>query len=85
MERVAGMRLHRQRHIVERRHVGKQGRDLERAGKTKRATRIGGQRRDVLAAKMNAAGIGRDLAAKLSDQRGLTGAVRADDGVQLAG
>ena len=32
----------------------------------------------------DAAGVGRDLAGKLADQRGLAGAVRADDGVQAA-
>ena len=42
------------------------------------------QRGDVAAVEMDAAGVGRDLAGELADQRGLAGAVRADDGVQLA-
>ena len=37
-----------------------------------------------LAVEMDAAGVRRDLAGELADQRGLAGAVRPDDGVQLA-
>ena len=36
------------------------------------------------AGEADAAGVGRDLAGQLADQRGLAGAVRTDDGVQLA-
>ena len=48
------------------------------------AAPIDRQRGDVVAGEADAAGIGRDLAGELADQRGLAGAVRADDGVQLA-
>ena len=36
------------------------------------------------AGEVDTPGVGRDLAGQLADQRGLAGAVRADDGVQLA-
>ena len=48
------------------------------------AAAIGRQRGDVAAVETDAAGVGRDLAGELADQRGLAGAVRPDDGVQLA-
>ncbi len=40
---------------------------------------------DVVAVEADAAGIRCQLAAELGDQRGLAGAVRPDDRVQLAG
>src|SRR6478736_6310786 len=83
-ERMAGMRLHRQRDIIERGEMRKQRRDLERARKSHQAAAVHRQRGDVAAAEMDAAGIRRDLAGELADQRGLAGAVRPDDGVQLA-
>ena len=85
MERVPGMRLHRQRHIVEHAEIEKQRRDLERAREAEPAAPVHRQRGDVAAGKTDAAGIGRQLAAELGDQRGLAGAVRPDDRVQLAG
>src|SRR5450759_3160593 len=85
IKRMAGMRLHRQRHIVEHAKIEKQGRDLKRARQPQRATAINRQRGDVVAGEMDAAGIGRHLAAELADQRGLAGAVRPDHRVQLAG
>ena len=83
-EGMPGMRLHGERHVVERGEIGKQRGDLERAGEPEPAAAIGRQRGDVAAAEANAAGVGRELADELADQRGLAGAVRPDDGVQLA-
>src|ERR1039458_9881965 len=85
IKRMAGMRLHRQRHIVEHAEIEKQGRDLERARQPQRATAIHRQRGDVVTGETNAAGVGRYLAAELADQCGLAGAVRPDHRVQLAG
>src|ERR1035437_4293963 len=84
MKRMAGMRLHRQRHIVEHAEIEEQGRDLERARQPQRAAAIHRKLGDVVAGKMDAAGIGRQLSAELGDQRGLAGAVRPDHRVQLA-
>ena len=42
------------------------------------------QRGNVPPVEMDAAGVRHDLAGELADQRGLAGAVRPDDGVQLA-
>ena len=79
------MRLHRQRDVVERGEIEEQRGDLERAGEPAQAALPRRQRRDVLAGEPDAAGLRGKLAGQLPDQRGLAGAVRADDGVQLAG
>src|SRR5581483_7227182 len=84
VEGVAGMRLHRQRHVVERGKVEEQRSELERAGKPAPAALMHRQARDVGALEYGAAGIGTELARELADQRGLAGAVGADDGKQLA-
>ena len=83
-ERVAGMRLHRERDIVERGEIGKQRGDLERARQPEPAPAIGGKRGDVAAVEADAAAFGCNLAGQQPDQRGLAGAVRADDGVEFA-
>src|SRR4029077_5254765 len=83
-ERMPGVRLDRERDIVERGEIGKQRRDLKRARQPKRAAAIDRKRRDISAVEMDAARVGRKLAGKLADQRGLARAVRPDDGVQLA-
>src|ERR1035437_11123476 len=85
MKRMAGMRLHRQRDIIEHAEIEEQGRDLERARQPQRAAAVHRKLGDVVAGKMDAAGIGRQLSAELGDQRGLAGAVRPDHRVQLAG
>ena len=85
VERVAGVRLHGERDIVERGEIGKQRGDLERAREPELAAPVDRQRGDVVAGEADAAGIGRDLAGELADQRGLAGAVRPDDRMQLAG
>ena len=84
-ERMTGMRLHRERDIVERSEIEEQRGDLERARQPELAAPVNRQRRDVAAVEADTAGFGRDLAGQLADQRGLAGAVRADDGVQFAG
>ena len=84
MERVPGMRLHGERDIVEHREIEEQRGDLERAREAEMAAAPRRHARDVGVAEMNAAGIGDQRAAELGDERGLAGAVRADDGVQLA-
>ena len=78
-ERVAGMRLHGERDVLERGEIRKQRRDLERARQAELAAALHRQRGDVVAAELDAPGVGRDLAGELADQRGLAGAVRADD------
>src|SRR4030088_2956993 len=83
-KRVPVMRLRRQREIVGCGEVGQQRGDLERARQPERAAPPGRQSRDVLTGKMNGAGIRQQLPGELADQRGLAGAVRADDRVQLA-
>ena len=83
-ERVAGVRLHRQRDIVEHAQIEKQRGDLKRARKPERAARVHRQRRNIVAAEINAAGVGRELAAQLRDQCRFAGAVRTDHGMQFA-
>ena len=78
------MRLRRQRDIVERGEVGQQRRDLERARQPQRAAPVAWHPRDVLTGKSNGAGIRQQLPGELADQRGLAGAVGADDRVQLS-
>ena len=68
----------------QRGEVRKQRRDLERAREPEQAAVIDRQRGDVLSVEHDAAGVRDDLAGELADQRGLAGAVRADDGLQLA-
>ncbi len=81
---MTGMRLHRQRHIVERGEIEKQRGDLERTREPERAAPMHRQRGDVATVKADRARVWCNLAGELSDQRGLAGAVRADDGMQLA-
>ncbi len=83
-ERVAGMRLHGERHIVERGEIGKQRGDLERAREPEPAAALDAEMRDVGSVEADAAILRRNLAGQESDQRGLAGAVRADHGVKFA-
>jgi hypothetical protein len=85
VKRVAGMRLDRERDVIERGKIREQRGDLKRARQPQRAAPIGRQPGDVLAVEDNAAAIRYDLAGQLADQRGLAGAVRTDDGVQFSG
>ena len=84
-ERVAGVRLHGQRDIVERGEIAEQRGDLERARQPQQAAAMDRPRGDVGAVEEDAAGVRRDFAGELADQRGLAGAVRTDDRVQLPG
>src|SRR3974390_872323 len=81
---MPGVRLHRQGNIVEHAEIEKQRGDLERARKAECAALISRQGGDVGTGKANAAGVRRQFAANLGDQRGLTGAVRTNHGMQLA-
>ena len=54
-ERMTGMRLHRQRHVVERGEIEKQRRDLERAREPERAAPMHRQRGDVATFKADRA------------------------------
>src|SRR5262245_57139485 len=81
---MAGVGLYGERHVVQCGEIKKQRRDLERARKPKGGRPINGQGGNIAPGKGDRAGIGRELARKLSDQRGLAGSVRTDDGVQLA-
>ena len=79
------MRLRRERDIVGGGEIRQQRGDLERARQPEPAAPIGRQPGDVAAGEMNGAGIRHQLPGQLADQRGLAGAVGADDGVQFAG
>ena len=78
------MRLRGQRDIVGRGEIRQQRGDLERARQPQRAAAIGRQLGDVAAGEPDAAGMRHQMPGQLADQRGLAGAVRADDGVQFA-
>ena len=81
---VTGMGLHGERHVVEDREIEEQRGDLERAGEAELAAAKNRQTRDIAAREADASRVGRDLAGELANQRGLAGAVRSDDRVQLA-
>ncbi|MGY4318020.1 hypothetical protein ACVWW1_007347 [Bradyrhizobium sp. JR3.5] len=83
-ERVAVMRLRRERDVVDRGKILQQRGDLERARQPEPAALVGRQARDVAAGKPDGSGIRHHLPGELADQRGLPGAVGADDGVQFA-
>ncbi|MGY4600191.1 hypothetical protein ACVWXL_007937 [Bradyrhizobium sp. GM22.5] len=83
-ERGAGMRLRRERDIVGGGEIEQQRGDLERTCQAQRAAAIGRQIGDVAPRQRDAAGMRLQMPCELADQRGLAGAVRADDGVQLA-
>ena len=84
VERMSGVRLYGERDIVERGEIEEQRGDLERAREPAQAALPGGQRRDVLSGEADAAGLRGKLTGQLPDQRGLAGAVRPDDRVQLS-
>ena len=84
-EARSGARLNRQRHVLEGREARQDRGDLERAGEAAPTRCVHRQMRDVLAVEQDLSGIGGQHAGDLVDQRRLAGAVRADDGVQLAG
>ena len=83
-EGMAGMRLHGQRHVVERGELAQHRGDLERAARPSRTRACVGRRVMSRPAKWMRAGVGREVAGELADQRGLAGAVGADQGVDLA-
>ncbi len=83
-EGVPVMRLRCERDIVGGGEIRQQRGDLEGTREPERTTAIGRHVRDVAAAEKDAAGVRREMTGELADQRGLAGAVRADDRVQLA-
>src|SRR5712692_4912952 len=78
---VAGMRLNRERHIVEHGEIGEQRGDLERTREAELAATPGRQVGYVEVFEVNTPAVGRDLAAELPEQRGLARAIGPDDGV----
>ncbi len=74
----------RQQHVVEDAQVLQQGGDLERARQPPPGAPMHRQMGDVLSVEQDAAGIGRQFAGDLRQQRRLARAVGADEGMQLA-
>ena len=68
-----------------RREVGEEGVDLEGAGEAAADAGGDGGAGHVLAGEQDAAGVGGELAGDQVDERGLAGAVRADQRVAGAG
>src|SRR5262249_37924526 len=66
------------------RHAAERPRDLEAARNAAARAHMGLQRRDVLVAEHDGAGLGAERAGNTVDQRGLAGAVRADEAEALA-
>ena len=62
---MAGMALHRQRHILQRRELAQDRGDLEGAAEAQPHARVGGQAGDVAAGEMDGARIRRDHAGEL--------------------
>ena len=84
-EARAGARLHGQRDVLQRREARQHVRDLEGARQPQMGAGGHRQMRDVATVEDDAAGVGGERAGDLVDERGLAGAVGADDGVRLAG
>jgi len=82
---MAGMRLHRQRHVVEGGEFAQHRGDLEGARQPEPHPGMRGQARDVAAGKLDGAGVWLEVAGELAHQRGLARAVGADQGMNLAG
>ena len=78
------MCLHGERDVVERAETAEQRGDLERARDAEEAAAVNGEGGDVAAVEADAAALRRSLAGQERDQRGLAGAVGADNGVKLA-
>src|SRR5215831_7436097 len=81
---MASMRLHGKCDVVERSEIREQRRDLERSGEPELTATVDRHGRDVSPIEADGAGIGRNFAGELTDQRRLAGTIRADDRVQLA-
>jgi hypothetical protein len=76
--------LHRERDVSLRGEAVEDAGDLERPRQPQPRAAGGGQRGDVAPVEADPSGVGLELAGQLSDQRGLAGAVRADERVGLA-
>ena len=78
------MRLHGERHVVERGELAQHGGDLERAREPQPHAGVRRQARDVVARRSGSCRSRAQLAGELGDQRRLAGAVGADQRVDLA-
>src|SRR5262249_46879020 len=83
-EARAGVGLHREHDVRERREVGVDACGLERAREALAGARRRGKRGDVVARETHLAAVRLDPAGELPDERRLPGAVRPDDRVRLA-
>src|ERR1051325_9410107 len=72
-EAVSGLRLHRQRDILERGELAKDRGDLERAADAEGGAARRAEPRYVSAGEADRTGIGAKLAGGFGDQRGLAG------------
>src|SRR5579862_145937 len=77
-------RLHRKRDISLRREAGENAGNLERTREPKPRPLRGCKTGDIATCEANAAGVRGDFAGQLANQRGLAGAVWADQGMGLA-
>jgi hypothetical protein len=83
-EAVAGVRLDREHHVLERGEIGIDAGDLERAREPLARSRLRRERGNVFAGEAHATRVGAQVARQLCDQRRLPGAVRSDYAVRLA-
>ena len=81
---MAGMGLHRQRHVLDGRELAQHGGDLERARQPQPHAGMDRQSGDVAAGEVDGAGVGPQVAGELADQGRLAGAVGTDQGMDLA-
>ena len=80
-----GVRLHRERDVVERGEVAVDAGDLERPREAAVRARRRAERGDVFAGEPDVPAVRPQIAGELADERRLAGAVGADDRVRLAG
>ena len=82
---AANLRVQPDQHVLQCGQFGKQPAVLERAACAARRDLVRRQTGDLFAAKPDAAAIRHDVAGHRIEQRGLAGAVRSDQGADLAG
>src|SRR5271169_4118917 len=80
---MAGLRLNRNRHVIDRAEVGKERCDLKRPGQSKHAATMHRQPRDVASCEPYRTGVRASLTGDLIDQRRLPRAVWADYSVKF--
>src|SRR5262249_60669313 len=84
VKRMSAMRLHRKSDIIERGEVRKQRCHLKGARQPQLTAPIDRQVCDFLTVETDAPVIRRNFSGQLTNQSRFTGAIRTDDGVQLA-